>query len=75
VPRIVKTAPWLNVIAAIAGGIMMGFGIGRFVHTPSLARGLVALVGLLVLWYAISDRRKSRDDTPESETHGGHTIE
>jgi hypothetical protein len=67
-------SPWLNVLAAILGGIMLGFGIGRFVHQPSVAPGASALVGLLVLWYAVSDRRKSRPDTPESETHG-HTIE
>jgi len=36
--------------------------------------GALALVGLLVLWYAVSDYRKARRDTPESETHG-HTVE
>jgi hypothetical protein len=65
---------WLNVVAAILGGIMLGFGIGRFAHRPSVLPGTLALVGLLVLWYAVSDRRKARPDTPESETHG-HTIE
>jgi hypothetical protein len=65
---------WLNIVAAILGGIMLGFGIGRFAHTPSLTPGVMAVIGLLVLWYAVSDRRKSRPDTPESETHG-HTIE
>ena len=59
---------------AIVGGIMLGFGIGRFVHTPSVVPGVTALVGLLLLWYSISDRRKARPGTPESETHG-HTIE
>jgi hypothetical protein len=69
------TSPWLNVIAAILGGIMLGYGIGRFAHHPSLVPGVTAVVGLLVLWYAVSDRRKARDDTPESEDHGGRTIE
>jgi hypothetical protein len=72
-PR-VPASPWLNVVAAIVGGIMLGFGIGRFAHHPSVAPGVLAVVGLLVLWYAISDRRKARPDTPESETHG-HTVE
>ncbi|HEX8903247.1 MAG TPA: hypothetical protein VF771_00235 [Longimicrobiaceae bacterium] len=72
-PGILAT-PWLNVAAAILGGIMLGFGIGRFAHHPSPVPGVTAVVGLLVLWYAISDRRKARPDTPESETHG-HTIE
>ena len=65
---------WLNIVAAILGGIMLGFGIGRFAHNPSLPPGVMAVIGLLVLWYAVSDRRKSRTDNPESETHG-HTIE
>ena len=53
---------------------MLGFGVGRFANQPSLPYGVLALVGLLVLWYAISDYRKARPDTPESETHG-HTVE
>jgi len=69
------TSPWLNVVAAILGGIMLGFGIGRFAHHPSLVPGVTAVIGLLVLWYAVSDRRKAREDTPESEDHGARTIE
>jgi hypothetical protein len=63
------------VVAAIIGGILLGFGISRFAHHPSIAPGTMALVGLILLWYALADRRKAQDDTPESETHGGHTIE
>jgi F0F1-type ATP synthase assembly protein I len=70
----ILTSPWLNVIAAIMGGIMLGFGLGRFAHTPSVGPGVMIVVGVLVLWYAVSDRRKARRDTPESEEHG-HTIE
>ena len=69
------TSPWLNVLAAILGGIMLGFGIGRFAHHPSLVPGMTSVIGLLVLWYAVSDRRKAREDTPESEEHGTRTIE
>jgi hypothetical protein len=70
--RIAK--PWLNGLAALLGGLMLGFGLGRFVHQPSLRFGVVALVGLLVLWYAISDYRKARPGTPESERHD-RTVE
>jgi hypothetical protein len=66
--------PWLNGVAALLGGLMFGFGLGRFVHRPSLGYGAEIVVGLVVLWYAVADYRKSRRDTPESETHG-HTIE
>jgi hypothetical protein len=69
-----RTAPWLNGVAALIGGLMLGFGLGRFVHQPSVPYGALALVGLLVLWYAISDYRKARPDNPESETHG-RTVE
>ena len=69
-----RTGPWLNIVAAILGGIMFGFGLGRFANHPSLPPGVLALVGVVVLWYAVSDRRKARPDTPESETHG-HTVE
>jgi hypothetical protein len=72
--RRLSSTPWLNGLAALIGGLMLGFGLGRFVHQPSVYFGTLALVGLLVLWYAVSDYRKARPDAPESETHG-HTVE
>ena len=69
-----RSTPWLNAVAALIGGLMLGFGLGRFVHQPSVQYGVVALVGLLVLWYAVSDYRKARPENPESETHG-RTVE
>ena len=68
------SSPWLNGLAALIGGLMLGFGLGRFANHPAVPPGLLALAGVLVLWYAISDYRKARPDTPESETHG-HTVE
>jgi F0F1-type ATP synthase assembly protein I len=66
---------WVNVVAALLGGVMLGFGIGRFAHHPSFLPAVMAVLGLIVLWYAISDRRKSQPGTPESEMRGDHTIE
>jgi hypothetical protein len=47
---------------------MLGFG--RFVHQPSVSYCALALVGLLVLWYAVSDYCKAyckaRPDTPRA---------
>jgi hypothetical protein len=74
VPRGFLSNPWLNGVAALVGGLTFGFGLGRLVHRPAFEYGLVCVVGILVLWYAISDYRKARPDTPESEDHG-HTIE
>ena len=68
-------SPWINVVGAIAGGLLLGFGIGRFAHTPAVGPAVYAVIGLILLWWSISDRRKASRDTPESETRGGHTIE
>ena len=69
------TSPWINVVAAVAGGLLLGFGIGRFAHEPTIAAGLATVFGLILLWWAVSDRRKLRRGTPESEADGSHTIE
>ena len=73
--RDLLASPWINVLGAVAGGLLLGFGIGRFAHTPSVAPAVLAVLGLILLWWSISDRRKARPDTPESEVRGGHTIE
>jgi hypothetical protein len=69
-----RLGSWLNGLAALLGGVLLGFGGGRFVHHPSPAYGMLALIGVLVLWYAISDYRKAQSANPESETHG-RTVE
>ena len=66
-----RSTPLLNAVAALIGGLCWA-SARRFVHQPSIPHGALALVGLLILWYAVSDYRKSRQDTPESETTG-HT--
>jgi undecaprenyl pyrophosphate phosphatase UppP len=67
--------PLINVLAAVVGGILLGFGIGQLFHTPSVTAGVSALAGLLLLWWAVFDRRKAKTDVPESERDGSHTIE
>ena len=69
------SSPVINVIAAIVGGLTLGFGIGRFAHDPSVPAAVATVLGLILLWWAISDRRKLRRGTPESEADGSHTIE
>jgi len=68
-------APAINVLAAILGGVMLGWGLGRFAHRPAVVPGVFAVFGLILLWWALSDRRKLERDAPESEVGGGHTIE
>ncbi|HEU0053907.1 MAG TPA: hypothetical protein VFQ39_12055 [Longimicrobium sp.] len=69
------TSPWINVIAAVLGGLLLGFGIGRFAHEPSIVAAIATVFGVILLWWAVSDRRKYRPGTPESERDGSHTIE
>jgi hypothetical protein len=72
---------WINAIAGLAGGILMGFGLGKFANDMRFGRGVpvgyavLALLGLILLWWALSERRKADPDDPESEMDGSHTIE
>lgn len=67
--------PWVNVLAAVVGGFAMAFGIGRLYFGFSLTGAMWAVLGFLVLGWAIFDSRKYRRGTPESEVDGGRTIE
>lgn len=69
-----RTAPWLNVAAALAGGLMLGFGLGKFVHHPAVGYGVITVLGIIILWYAVSDYHKRRPGAAEGEAHG-RTIE
>jgi hypothetical protein len=73
-PSLLKS-PAINIAAAIVGGVMLGWGIGRFAHQPAMVPGVFAVFGLILLWWALSDRRKGEPGAPESEVGGGHTIE
>lgn len=68
-------SPIINVVGAVVGGLLLGFGVGRFAHSPSMLNGVMAVFGLILLWWSISDRRKGTPGDPESELRGGHTID
>ncbi|HEX2188809.1 MAG TPA: hypothetical protein VHG51_07930 [Longimicrobiaceae bacterium] len=68
-------SPWVTVAVAVLGGLSLGLGLGRLWDRPSVLAGAYALLGVILLWWAISDSRKARPDTPESEADGSHTIE
>jgi hypothetical protein len=68
-------SPWVNVLAAVVGGIALGTGIGRMVIGFTIGAGVWTVIGLIILWWALSDRRKFRRGTPESETDGSRTVE
>lgn len=72
---------WINAVAALTGGVLLGFGLGRFANELRYGRGfsvgyaVLAVLGLILLWWAISERRKADPRDPESEMDGSRTIE
>jgi hypothetical protein len=68
-------SPWIYVVAAIVGCVAIGIGIGRMAAGLSLSNMTWALLGVIVLGWALLDRRKYSRGTPESELDGGRTIE
>jgi hypothetical protein len=72
---------WINALAGLAGGVLLGFGLGRvangvrFAGTLPMGYAVLSVLGLILLWWALSERRKADPDDPESEMDGSHTIE
>ena len=77
----VLASRWINGGAALAGGVLLGFGLGRvangmrFGGGVPMAYAVLSVMGMLLLWWAISERRKADPGDPESELDGSHTIE
>lgn len=68
-------SPWIDVVAAVVGGLLLGLGVGRLLGGLDPAALVLSLLGVILLWWALSDRRKMRRGTPESEYDGSRTIE
>lgn len=66
---------WINVLGAIVGGFAFGYGIAALSRGFALLPAVWAVLGFLVLGWAIFDLRRFTPGTPESELDGGHTIE
>lgn len=66
---------WVNVLAAVVGGIALGVGVGRLILGVGLGGAVWTVLGVVILWWAFLDRRKWRRGTPESEVDGSHTVE
>ncbi|HEX8431527.1 MAG TPA: hypothetical protein VF625_09575 [Longimicrobium sp.] len=67
-------SPLINVLGAVIGGIMLGFGVGRVAHSPTVGSALAVLFGAILLWWSLFDRRRAGHG-PESERDGSHTVE
>jgi hypothetical protein len=70
-----RRTPWINVVAGVLGGIVLGVGIGWVARYGTPGSIAVTVLGGIVVWWAFADARKRRPDTPESEVDGRHTIE
>ncbi len=68
-------SPWIDVVAAVIGGLIFGTGVGNLIFGFTLGAALLTVIGLIILWWSFSDRRKFRRGTPESEVDGSRTIE
>ena len=68
-------SPWITVAVAIVGGIALGYGVGGLLARFDIFSLVWTVLGVILLWWAISDSRKGRPGTPESEADGSHTIE
>ena len=65
----------IRVAAVILGGFSLGVGLGRMLERPEVLGAVCSVLGVILVWWAISDWRKSRPGTPGSEADGSHTIE
>jgi len=68
-------AAWINVLGSLVGGLALGYGAYEMITEFSLVALVWAILGFLVLGWAVFDLRRFRRGTPESEVDGGHTIE
>ncbi len=68
-------SPWINVVASVIGGLIFGIGIGELIFGFTIGAAAWTVIGVIILWWALSDRRKFTRGTPESEVNGSHTIE
>lgn len=68
-------SPWINVVASVVGGLILGTGIGQLIFGFSIGAAVWTVIGLIILWWSLSDRQKFTRGTPESEVDGSRTIE
>jgi hypothetical protein len=70
-----KHFPWINLLAGLVGAAAMAIGAYGVMMGDLLFGSVWAVIGFLVLGWAVLDRRRFLRGTPESEVEGGRTIE
>ena len=66
---------WINFVGGAAGAVALALGIVRLTTEFSFLGTFLAVLGFLVLGWAVLDYRRFRRGLPESEVDGGRTIE
>lgn len=70
-----KRVFWINWLAAVVGGVVLARGVRRYLDGYPLLGASLAVLGFLILGWAVFDWRKFSRGTAESEVDGGRTIE
>ena len=67
---------WIHYLAGLLGGAVLGYGVAGFgTGNLTVRSSVLAVLGFLIVGWAILDYRCFRRGTAESELDGGHTIE
>jgi hypothetical protein len=65
---------WLYTVVGVLGGLSLGIGIGGLRFGVTLRAVFWTTLGMVLLWWAFSARRKGAARPPE-EPGGTHTVE
>ena len=72
---------WLDIVAAVIGGLMLGNGFVRLVTGFTIMAAVWTALGIVLLWWALSDRswRRDRAETPvarhDDNRPGGSSVQ
>ena len=66
---------WIEVVAAVFGGVVLGIGVGNLIVGRGLAGVVWAVVGVVILWWALAERRRERAADSSRTADDMHTLE
>jgi hypothetical protein len=66
---------WINLVGGLAGALFIVLGVLGLLSGFSIRHTFAAVLGFLIVSWAVLDYRRYQRGTPESELDGGHTIE
>ena len=66
---------WIEVAAAVFGGVVLGIGVGNLIVGRGLAGVVWAVIGAVILWWALAERRRGRLSDGGHRADDMHTLE